>query len=230
MVWSDLGVTIRDTLTWDLQGVRLRTVVRNLREVNWARFEPNFFAVFPSGVLEDAPQTFVLLTRTEDPMLLGRLQREIAQQYPNVTSIDLTTVQQTIERIVGSVALAVRFMAALTLATGAVVLIGALATSRLQRLREAALLKTLGATRRQVLGVQVTEYATLGILAAVAGLGLAAIAGWSLTHWVFEIPFAAPGIGFLVILLLLLALPVLAGIWNSADTFRRTPLEVLRVD
>ena len=227
---SDLGVTVRDTITWDLQGVPLTTVVVNLREVNWARFEPNFFAVFPNGVLEQAPQTFVLLTRADDPVAVGALQRRMAEGFPNVTSIDLTSVQRTIERIVGSVALAVRFMALLTLATGVVVLIGALATSRFQRLREAALLKTLGATRRQVLGVQVTEYAALGLLAGMVGLGLACLAGWSLTHWIFEIPLALPGAGFGLVLLLLLALPVLAGVWNSAEIFRRTPLDVLRAE
>jgi putative ABC transport system permease protein len=225
---TDLGVTVRDTLTWDIQGVQVTGVVRNIRSVEWARFEPNFFVVFPDGPLDAAPQTFVLLTRVDDPAVMGRLQRRIVEQFPNVTSIDLSSIRQTIERIVASVALAIRFMALFSLVTGIVVLIGALATSRLQRIREAALLKTLGATRRQVVRIMVTEYAALGLLAAVVAVALASLAGWSLMKWLFKVPFAAPWAGFGLLALTMVALTVLTGLWNSLDVFRRAPLEVLR--
>ncbi len=227
-VAGDLGVTIRDTLVWDIQGVPVSSVIVNLREVNWARFEPNFFVVFPDGVLNEAPQTFVLLTRVDDATIMGRLQRAVVERHPNVTSIDLTSIQKTIEQIVASVALAIRFMALFSLATGVVVLIGALATSRYQRVREAALLKTLGATRRQVVRVMVTEYAALGALAALVAAGLAAAGGWALMKWVFEVPFSVPWTGFSLLAAVLVALTVITGLWNSLDVFRRTPMEVLR--
>lgn len=227
-VAGDLGVTVRDTLVWDIQGVPVTSVIVNLRDVNWARFEPNFFVVFPDGVLNDAPQSFVLLTRVDDPAAMGRLQRSVVERHPNVTSIDLTSIQQTIEQIVASVALAIRFMALFSLATGVVVLIGALATSRFQRVREAALLKTLGATRRQVVRVMVTEYAALGLLAAVVAAGLSAAGGWALMKWVFEVPFSVPWVGFALLAAVLVALTVITGLWNSLDVFRRTPMEVLR--
>ncbi|MFN8652530.1 MAG: FtsX-like permease family protein [Gemmatimonadales bacterium] len=227
---GDLGVTVRDTLVWDVQGVRIASVIVNLREVNWARFEPNFFAVFPTGPLNDAPQSFVLLTRADDPAQIGQVQRAAVQRYPNVTSIDLRSIQQTIERIVSSVALAIRFMALLSLATGVVVLIGALATSRFQRMREAALLKTLGATRSQVVRIMVTEYAALGILASVVATGLSAVGGWALMKWVFEIPFTVPWAGFGILALTMVGLTIATGLWNSLDVFRRPPLETLRTD
>lgn len=227
---GDLGVTVRDTLTWDIQGVPVVSVVQNLREVNWARFEPNFFAVFPSGPLDQAPRSYVLLTRADDPSAIGRLQRQAVEKYPNVTSIDLRSIQQTIERIVASVALAIRFMALLSLATGVVVLIGALATSRYQRMREAALLKTLGATRSQVVRVMVTEYAALGLLAAVVATGLATVGGWALMKWIFEVPFTVPWQAFGVLALTMVGLTVVTGLWNSLDVFRRPPLEVLRAE
>jgi putative ABC transport system permease protein len=227
---SDLSVTVRDTIVWDIQGVLVASVVTSLREVNWARFEPNFFAVFPSGVLEDAPQSHVLLTRVDDPAAMGRLQREIVERHPNVTTIDLTSLQRTIEKIVGSVILAVRFMALFSLATGLVVLISALATSRYQRVREAALLKTLGATRQQVMRVMVTEYAALGVLAAVVATGLATAGGWAIMKWVFELPFTVPWAAFAALAAALVAMPVLTGFWSTADLFRRTPMEVLRAE
>lgn len=227
---GDLGVTVRDTLTWDIQGVPVSSVIVNLREVNWARFEPNFFAVFPRGPLDEAPQSSVVLTRADNPAVMGQLQRRIVERFPNVTSIDLTSIQQTIERIVASVALAIRFMAFFSLATGGVVLVGALATSRFQRVREAALLKTLGATRWQVIRVMVTEYAALGALAAVVATGLASVGGWALCRWVFKVPFVVPWIAFGWLGLILLLLTVVTGLWTSAALFRQSALEVLRAE
>jgi putative ABC transport system permease protein len=229
-VASDLNVTVRDTITWDIQGVPIVTVVQNLRDVTWARFEPNFFVVFPDGPLDDAPQSFVLLTRVDDPAVMGRLQRAVVEKYPNVTSIDLTSIQQTIEKIVGSVVLAIRFMALFSVSTGVVVLIGALATSRFQRIRESALLKTLGATRRQVIGVMVTEYAALGILASIVATVLASLGGWGLTKWVFKIPFTVPWAAFGLLALLTVALTVITGLWTSFSLFRQSALEVLRAE
>jgi putative ABC transport system permease protein len=227
---GDLGVTVRDTLTWDIQGVPVSSVVVNLREVNWARFEPNFFAVFPRGPLDEAPQSAVILTRADDPALMGHLQRGMVERFPNVTSIDLTSIQQTIERIVASVVVAIRFMAFFSLATGVVVLVGALAASRFQRVREAALLKTLGATRRQVIGVMVTEYAALGALAAMVATGLASAGGWALARWLFEVPLVLPWAAFGWLCLVLLLLTVLTGLWTSAALFRQSALEVLRTE
>ena len=227
---SDLTVTVRDTIVWDIQGVPVTSVVTSLREVNWARFEPNFFAVFPSGVLEEAPQSHVLLVRVDDPAAMGRLQRAVVERHPNVTTIDLTSLQRTIEKIVGSVILAVRFMALFSLATGLVVLVSALATSRYQRVREAALLKTLGATRRQVMRVMVTEYAALGLLAALVATGLATAGGWAIMKWVFELPFTVPWAAFAALAAALVVMPVLTGFWSTMDLFRRTPMEVLRAE
>ena len=168
---SELGVTIGDSITWDVQGVEVPTVVGSIREVDWARFEPNFFAVFEPGVLDQAPQSAVLLTRVVDPAARGRIQRAVAERFANVTTIDLASMQQTIERLVNQVVLAIRFMALFSLVTGAVVLAGAIATSRFQRTREAALLRALGATTQQVVRIAFAEYLALGLLSATVVYG-----------------------------------------------------------
>jgi putative ABC transport system permease protein len=213
---------------WDVQGVPVATRVTSLREVDWARFEPNFFVVFDPAALRDAPQTFVTLTRVEDPAERGLFQRTLVERFPNVTSLDLSLVQQTLERIVGRVVLAVRFMALFSLATGALVLVGAVATTRFQRLREGVLLRTLGATRGQVVRIVAAEYLALGVLSAVAAVGLASIAGWAIARWVFEIPYGVPvpqlaGVAATVVLL-----TTVVGAFNSRDALSRPPLEVLR--
>jgi putative ABC transport system permease protein len=225
---KELGVGIGDEITWDVQGVPIVSRVRSLREVDWARFEPNFFVVFAPGSLERAPQTFVTLTRLDDPAARGRLQRELAERYANVTTIDLSLVQEALERLVSRVVLAIRFMALFSLATGAVVLVGAIATTRLQRVREAVLLRTLGATRRQVARIALAEYLALGLLSSVAAVVLACGAGWALARWFFDGTFWLPVPALAGLVLGVVALTVGVGLWNSREAVQRTPLEVLR--
>lgn len=227
---EELDVTIGDEIEWDVLGASVRSQVWSVREVDWGRFETNFFVVFASGALERAPQMLVTLTRVEDPTLRGGLQRTMAERYPNVTAIDLSQVQQAIEGVLDKATLAVRFMALFSLVTGAIVLIGAVATSRYQRIREGVLLKTLGATRRQVLRVIITEYLALGILAAMASVVLASVAGWALAKWVFDQPFALPMLPLGGLAGALVFVTVTVGLWNSSEILNRTPLEVLRAD
>jgi putative ABC transport system permease protein len=226
----ELGVGVGDEIVWDVQGVPLTTTVASLREVDWARFEPNFFVVFAPGALEGAPRTYVTLTRVEGAGARGTLQRRIAETLPNVTSVDLSTVQETLERLIDRVVLAIRFMALFTLGTGTLVLVGALATSRFQRIREGALLRTLGATRAQLFRIVLSEYLSLGLLAAAVALVLAGLAGWALARFVFDGTFTLPvapfaGLGTAVVLL-----TVAVGLANSREVLRRPPLEVLRAE
>ena len=229
-VAGELGIGVGDTIEWDVQGLRLATRVASLREVEWARFEPNFFVVFEPGVLEDAPQTLVTLTRIERPEARGVFQRRLAERLPNVTTLDLTLLQQTLERLVDRVVLAIRFMAFFTLATGAIVLVGALATSRFQRIREGALLRTLGATRGQLFRIVLAEYLALGLMAATVAAVLAGVAAWALARWMFEGRFALPALPLAGLALGVVGVTVVVGLLNSREVIRRTPLEVLRAE
>jgi len=224
----DLGVTLGDEIVWDVQGAEIKSRVASLREVNWGRFETNFFAVFQPGVLEQAPQMFVTLVRVDSAPIRGRLQRTMAERYPNITALDLSQIQQALDAILDRGALIVRFLAGFSLVTGAIVLIGAVSASRLQRIREAVLLKTLGATRAQVLRILISEYVALGVLAALASVVLATMAGWALARWVFDASFHLPALALGGLTLLLVALTLLVGLWNSAEILKRAPLAVLR--
>ena len=88
-----------------VQGVSLPTRVASLREVQWARFEPNFFVVFPEGPLDDAPRTYVLLARVEDAAARARLQRDVVEAHPNVSTLDLAQIQRAIEGVLDKVVL-----------------------------------------------------------------------------------------------------------------------------
>jgi putative ABC transport system permease protein len=227
-VATDLVVTPGDELTWDVRGSAIRTRVANLREVEWRRFETNFFVVFPSGVLEAMPQMLVMLVRADSATTRGRLQRQVAERFPNITILDLSQIQQALEAILDRGALIVRFLALFSLATGAIVLVGSVSASRLQRIREAVLLKTLGATRGQVLHILVAEYTALGVLAALMSAVLASVAGWALAKWVFAAPYQLPVLALSLLTLLLIGLTLGVGLWNSAEILKRTPLAVLR--
>ncbi len=227
-VARELGIGIGDTVVWDVQGLEIPSVVTSLREVEWARFEPNFFVVFQPGVLEGAPQSLVTLTRIESPGARGQFQRRLAERLPNVTTLDLTILQETLERLLERIVLAIRFMALFTLATGTIVLVGALATSRFQRVREGALLRTLGATRGQLFRIVLAEYLALGLMAATVAAGLAGAAAWALAKWVFEGRFTLAALPLAGHTLGVVALTVTIGLLNSREVIRRTPLEVLR--
>ncbi|MGH7579696.1 MAG: ABC transporter permease [Gemmatimonadales bacterium] len=225
---EELGIGPGDEIVWDVQGIPIPTRVASLREVDWARFEPNFFVVFEPGSLEGAPYTLVTLTRIERPAARGAFQRRLAERLPNVTTLDLSVVQEALERLVDRVVLAIRFMAAFTLATGTLVLVGALATSRFQRIREGALLRTLGATRSQLFRIVLAEYFALGAMAAAVAAVLSAAAAWALAKWVFEGQFSLQPLSLAGLVLGVVALTVVVGLLNSREVIRRTPLEVLR--
>jgi len=227
-VATDLGVGVGDRIDWDVQGVIVPTVVTSLRSVDWARLEPNFFAVFEPAALAGAPQSWVLLARAEEAADRSTVQRDIVVRYPNVSAIDLTLVQRALDEVIGRVSVVIRFLAGFSVATGFIVLLGAVATGRLQRIRESVLLKTLGATRRQIGTILFTEYALLGVLAAVVGAGLALAAGWGLARFLFNVPFGVDPMPLLALGAAISLLSVGLGLSASREVFRSTPMEAIR--
>lgn len=227
-VARDLNLKLGDRVTWDFQGVQVETQVTSLRKVDWAEFNTNFFVVFPTGVLENAPHTFVALARVTNAQTRAAVQREIVAENSNVSVIDLATVRESLENMISKVTMAVRFMALFSIIAGIIVLIGAVATSRFQRLRESALLKTIGGTRKQITQVLVTEYAALGLLAGATGVTLAAAGSWLLMKKFFHLQYHLPVLALAGIWLGVTVLAVGIGIANSRDVFRRAPLAVLR--
>ncbi len=225
---KDLQIGLGDELVFDVQGVSVRTRVASLREVEWRRMSPNFFVVFPTGVLEAAPKFHVLAARSADAAASARTQQAVVAAYPNVSVIDLSLVIATLDRIFGKAELAVRFMALFTLVTGVVVLGGAVVAGRGQRLREIVLLRTLGASSRQLAGIQLVEYAVLGALAAVTGSLLAVGANVALAVWVFDTEPASPWAGVLVAVPAVALLSLVTGAWAGRGVVRQPPLAVLR--
>ncbi len=229
---SDLAVSLKvgvgDRLTWNIGGAEIETEIASVRTVDWARFETNFFFVFEPGSLDRAPQTAVMLARIESEDQRARFQRELVDVFPNVSVLDLSNLQHALDTILSRVSQAIRFLGGFSIVAGMIVLAGALATSRYQRLREGALLKTLGARRRLIVKILLAEYLALGTLASATGLALALGSGWLLIDRLFEFDFQPLVFRLVVAWMVVVALTVCMGMLGSRGVLGRRPLEVLR--
>ena len=225
---EDMQIGIGDTVVWNVQGVRITTRVTSIREVTWARFEPNFFVVFNPASLQDAPKQYAILANVDSSRQVATLQRDVVRRYPNVSSLDLSLIQNTVNNVLGKVTSAIRFMAIVCLAFGIPVLFTAVAATRRERVREGVLLKTLGATRRQVGRIMIVEYALLGALGSLAGVLLSVGGAWLLMKYVFEQSFS-PAVGpVLVVAAVMTGLAIAIGLATGREVFRETPMAALR--
>jgi putative ABC transport system permease protein len=181
-------------------------------------------------VLEAAPQSHVLLSRTSNDGVSARAQQKVVQKYSNVSAIDLSLVFSTFQDLFSRLAYVIRFMALFSVFTGLIVLAGAVAVSRYQRAEESVLLKTLGASRHVVQMIMTVEYHFLGAFAALTGLLLSLAAAWSLSFFVFEGPFVVAPLPLAIGFAMTVAVTVGIGLWNSRGLYDRPPLEVLRTE
>lgn len=225
---GDLGVEIGDTLDFDIQGIPMQVRVSSLRKVDWTEMRPNFFATFPAGVLEAAPQWWIAVARSPDVATTAALQTELFQKYPNVSAVDLNVVLEALQSIFGRINFAIRFMGLFTAATGIIILANAVSTSRSQRIKESVLLRTLGAGGGQIRLILALEYALIGVVAAVIGVGLALIAASSLGVWVFKVDFSLPWGQISAAVATVIVLAVATGMSSSRGIASHPPLAILR--
>ncbi|MEA2705927.1 MAG: putative transport system permease protein, partial [Gemmatimonadaceae bacterium] len=225
---KELIVKIGDIIVWNVQGVEIPTRITSLRKVVWTRFEPNFFVVFAPPVLRDAPKQYVLLAQVKQQQNVSPLQRAVVNRFPNISSIDLTSIKRTVDQIVGRVSLAIRFMALFSLAVAIPVLFSAVAATRRARVREGVLLRTLGATRGQIAKILLAEYSLLGVLGGLTGMLLSMAGGWAVVRYLFKVPFTLPLAPMTGIAAVIVALTLLIGLLAGRDVFRETPIAALR--
>jgi putative ABC transport system permease protein len=227
-VATDMRLKLGDVITWDVQGVRVPTRITSFREVDWAQFSPNFFAVLEPRALTAAPAQYVLLAKVPGDSAVQQLQHDVVVSWPNISSIDLSLVQRTIEGVVRQVSTAVRFLALFSITMGVPVLFSAVAATRRARMREGVLLKTLGATRRQVRAILVAEYAALGALGALTGLLLSFGSAWALAHYTLDVAYRPAFVPAIWILAGMLALVLSIGLLAGREVYSGTPMDALR--
>ena len=222
------GVRVGDTLTFNVQGALLTTVIGSLREVDWNGVRTSFLVLFPKGVLEEAPQFHVLLTRVPSSEGSASFQRAVVQRFPNISIIDLGLVLKVLDELLEKIGFVIRFMAGFSILTGLIVLISSVLISKYQRLQESVLLRTLGASRKQIFAITALEYFFLGALAAATGIILALAGSWALAKFTFKVDFEPQFLPLLLVFVSVSGLTVLIGLANSRGILSRSPLEVLR--
>ncbi len=219
-----INVKIGDKIIFNVQGVFITTVVGSLREVNWTRMQTNFRIVFPSGVLEEAPQFHVLMTHVPSAVVSAQFQGAVVKAFPNVSVIDLDLVLKVLEELLSKISFVIQFMAAFSMVTGWIVLVSAVLTSNGQRLKENVLLRTLGASKRQIYFITAVEYGFLGIFSAGAGILLALTGSWALAEFVFDGVFHPPVFSIIVLLVVICGVVILTGILSSRKVLNTPPL------
>jgi putative ABC transport system permease protein len=224
---KNLGVTIGGSLSFDIQGVTVTARVANLRRVEWQTFNTNFFVIFSQGALDGAPTTWLATARVPPADELA-VQSAVTAAFPNVTAIPIREVLERIAGVLDQIALAIRLLAGVSIATGLIVTAGALGVSRHQRLYQSVILKALGATRGLVARVFAVEYALLGTAAGLGGTALAAALAWGVLHWALDVRWGgSPGtIAWGIAASAALALGV--GFLGTFRLLGKRPLAVLR--
>ena len=225
-------INLGDTIRFDVLGRVIAAKVTSVRFVEWADSRAGgFMFVFRPGVLEQAPHSFVGFLRGPEQLdARGRLQSALVDAAPNVSVIDGREILNTIKSVVDNVTLAVTVVGTLVVFSGLLILIGAVAMTKFRRVYEAAIFKTLGATRQLIAAVLVIEYGLLGLLAGTIGAGGAVALSWAISRYALDIPFrpllgvSAAGVAVTAILVAVI------GVISSWEVLQRKPLATLRAE
>ena len=220
-----LGLALGDTLRFDMAGVAVDARITSLRKVDWGSMHANFYVIYPVATMPEVPMTYLSAFRAPDR---PGFDNALVRQFPNITSVDMTSTLAQIQRVLDQVIRAVEFLFGFTLAAGLVVLFAAVTATREERAREFAIMRAVGARASLLRQVQRAELAGVGLLAGFLASVVAAIVGWGLARYVFEFDWAVswwvPLAGAAAGALLALA----AGWWGLREVLQRPVMTTLR--
>jgi putative ABC transport system permease protein len=230
-VFDEAGLELGDLIRFDVAGQLLQARIVGVRAVDWEDSQNGgfVFVLRPAPAVLRAPHSYVgFLQVVDDPERRGTLQRNLVASHPNVSIIDVRDVIASIRDVVQNVTFGITIVGAVTLAGGVLILVGAVAMTKFQRLYEAAIYRTLGANTRMVAAMLAIEYGVLGTLAGllgtIGGLGLS----WGLARYLFDMAWHVP-VALLAAGILGTGLAVtLVGVVSSTDVLLRKPLATLR--
>ncbi len=225
-------IHVGDTIRFDILGRIVSPRVTSIRDVEWRESRNGGFVfVFRPGALDQAPQTFVAPVKGPAGLAeRARFQHDLVEKFPNVSVIDFREILETLRDVMSKVTLAITVVGGLVLFSGGLILIGAVAMTKFQRVYEAAVFKTLGANTRTIARMLLFEYGVLGSLAGLIGSLGAVVLTWGVSRYALEIPwrvFVGEHVGGVV---LTAALVAIIGVFSSLDVLRNKPLATLRAE
>ena len=229
-VHERFAIDVGDTVRFEILGQTIAAKVTSIRDVEWRESRNGgFMFVFRPGALEKAPQTYVSPLRgPADAAVRARFQHDLVERFPNVSVIDFHDVLETVRDVMSKVTMAISVVGGLVLFSGVLILVGAVAMTKFQRVYEAAVFKTLGANTRTIGRMLLLEYGVLGSVAGLIGsLGAVALT-WGVSTYALEIPwriFAGEHVAGVLLTAILVAA---VGALSSLDVVRHKPLATLR--
>ena len=222
-----LGAKLGSQLTVDIQGIPVTAEVTSIRKVSWRNIRTNFYMIFSPGALAQAPVTYVG-TVSLDPEKEMALQAAVVDALPNITALSTRDIVNTVESVVNKLLTLVDFMSGFAIVSGLFILSGAIASTKFRRLKESAILKTLGAKRSVVASILGYEYAMLGVIAATIGVVLSAGLSWAVMEYIVKSDWHLRIIPLGWALLTAVILTTVTGIVSSLDVLRNKPIQTLR--
>ena len=221
-----LNLKLGDRLRFDIGGQVVEAPITSLRKLEWGSMRVNFFVILNPALMADMPQTFITAFRLppERAGLVNRLVRD----FPNLTVVDIGSVVRQVQGVIDQVVRAVEFLFLFTLASGLLVLYAALVGSQDERIREAGLLRALGATRRQLSQAQWMEFALVGSLAGLLAATGAAATGWALARYVFKFDWTFSPTVWLAGIAVGAVCAFVGGWVGLRNVLRHPPLQTLR--
>lgn len=224
---AELGLNLGDRITVNVLGRDITATVANFRQLDFRSGGIGFVMIFDAASLGAAPHTHIA-TLHADPTAEGRILREISNAYPNITAVGVREVAGRVAEAMAALARATSMAAVATLATGFAVLIGAAAAGEGPRVFEAAVLKTLGATRGRVLASFALRSVLMGAAAGLVAVVVAALASWAVLTQVMEMDYRpAPGSALAIVAGGVLA-TLAAGLIFALRPLSARPARVLR--
>jgi putative ABC transport system permease protein len=225
-------IHVGDRMTFDVLGRVVTARVTSIRHVDWQDFRAGgFMFVFRPGTFDQAPHTYIAAFQgPRDPDARARMQASLVAQFPNVSVIDLREILETVQVVVNNVTLAVTVVGALVLASGALILIGAVSMTKFRRVYEAAIFKTLGASSRLIATMLVLEYGVLGVIAGTVGALGAIVMSWGVARYALELTWDATPAITVVGIVTTTVFVALVGVLASFDVLRHKPLGSLRAE
>lgn len=226
-----LGLKVGDKVSVNVLGRTIEAQIANLRTVEWESLGINFVMLFSPNTFRGAPHT-ILATLTYpnggSQKTEIELQRLVAGEFPAVTTVRVKEALETINALVADIAIAVRGASSVTLIASILVLAGALAAGHHNRVYDAVILKTLGATRRRLLLAYGTEYAILGLATAIFATTAGAVAAWFVVENVMNFRFQFEPAAAALAAITAVVLTVVLGLIGTWRALGQKPAPVLR--
>ena len=221
-----LNLKLGDVLTYQIAGENVSAKVTSLRSVQWDTFRANFFVLAPPGLLDNFPASYITSFYLPDNNAV--LLDELVRQFPNLTVIDISVVMNQVRAIMSRITLTVEYVFIFTLLAGLTVMYAAIQSTLDQRVRENAILRAIGASRRKLLFGLATEFAVMGLLAGVLAAFCASVAGYVMAKQVFELEYQLNLLVWLIGIVGGMAGIGMAGILGTRKVLAKPPLAIIK--